>query len=186
MFGCQKLGGESMRKIWQIMFIAIPVMWALAAYCQGPGRTQAPQMRQGPPPRMMGMGGGIPSVYMIESMSSQLGLSQTQQSKIRSIKTSSDKTIQPLMKKVQSTSEALRKAALAAKYNESEVKKLATNLRNAEAAVMNANIATWTKVRAVLTSDQVTKLRNIMDQGMRRVAGQGKTGMPISGGPTFK
>lgn len=172
-----------MKKIWMLIFAAILAALALAAYSQSPQGS----MRQGPPPgmaRMMrGMSEGIPSAFMIERMSDTLKLSSTQSSKIKSISTSSEKTLAPLIKKVESASEALRKASVAAKYNESNVKKLAANLRNAQAAVTNANISTWTKVRGVLTSSQITKLRTMMSQGPMGSGGQGGPGMPPAGGP---
>lgn len=108
---------------------------------------------------------------MIDHLSQSLKLTKDQTAKLKKIAADSEKTIAPLRQCAAKSSQALRAALLAAKYDTKNVKNLAAKAEAAEAKIINTSIDTWTKTRAVLTSAQAANLQKNMSMQRQRPAG---------------
>ncbi len=151
-----------MKKLFLIVISIIFAASMLVVYSQT-NVTKGKGGMSAPPPMMRGFS-RIPSADMILMMSGTLKLSNTQSSKIKSIKANTDKSMASLFTKMQKASTPLRNEIYAAKYNENNVKKQYAQIRAVETEMTNLNISTWTKIRKVLTADQITKLRSMSNQ----------------------
>ena len=84
----------------------------------------------------------------------------------------------PLRQKAMEATRALRDAVYAASFDASKVAELATAAGKAEAAIVKAEIETWTQIRSILTAEQITKLQEMMSRRM----GQGRNRRGGGGG----
>jgi len=80
---------------------------------------------------------------------------------LKSIISKSDESIKSLSQKAADSSRALRNALLASEYDVENVKALALAAEKAEAAVIGAHIDEWTRIRSILTADQVKKYKEM-------------------------
>lgn len=153
-----------------IAVIMAVVMCAVPVWSQGgpggPGRPGGPGPCAGmavPPP---------PPAAMIDGITQGLGLTADQATALKAILTTSDTTMQPLMKAAGDANKALRDAFVAADFDSAA--ELATAATDAQLAVTKASIDVWAKIKAseILTADQLTKL----------LAGPGPS-CPPPGGP---
>ncbi|MEN6521357.1 MAG: periplasmic heavy metal sensor [Armatimonadota bacterium] len=126
------------------------------------------------------MPGGVMSVPLpppadsIDSITELLELTTDQAASLKDVLTSSDETIQPLLKASADASKALCDAVFASEYNAATVEELKAKLVTAQTQVMDACINAWSQIREVVTADQFTKLK----------AGPGGCGDPSSGTST--
>ena len=174
------------------LLIVVVLAVALSAYAVwgqgGPGGPQgpgAPGGRQGP-----GGGGGRgqgspamavmpPPALLFDNPNNPLQLTDEQKTKLKDIMTQNDTAMPPLMKKLADACQPLRQSLTAATFDPQNVKSLATAAEKAEADVVNARIDVWTKIRGVLTADQITKLQTIMAQPRGPGGRMGPGGGPV-------
>lgn len=162
-----------MKKIVLIAAALAIVISAVAVWSQG-GHSARPG---GPMMSCPVMAVMPPQAGMIDHMAKTLQLTKDQTAKLKKIAAESDKTLQPLQSSASKSSQALRSAILASKYNAKNVKDLAAKAEKAEAKVVTASIDIWTRIRLVLTASQSAKLRESMSI-KRPTQGQGPSGPP--------
>lgn len=175
-----------MRKSVVIAVVLTAVLCVSAAWCQGPP-PGGPGGPGGPGMRMMNRPCPVtatapPGIGMLGHLAQALQLTDDQVTKIKDIVSQCDQSMRPLMQKVGDTCKALREALMAETLDAVQVKDLATKAEKAEADVVTANIDAWTKVRAVLTQDQLAKLAQTMAPPQGPPAGPPPPGGP-AGGP---
>ncbi len=161
------------------------------ALAQGPG---GPPPAGGPAgaPGLLRAGFGscpvmgiAPPPAAIVDRAEALQLTDDQKTKLRHALANGEQTLTPLRQKAAEASRALRQAIFAAEFDAQSVQQLATDAMKAETAVLNAEIAVWTQIRGILTSEQVAKLQDLVGRGMAPGMGGGRRGGPGSppGGP---
>ena len=114
---------------------------------------------------------------MIDRMGQTLKLTSSQTAKLKKISAANTKKIDSLQQAAEKSSQSLRSAMLASKYNSKNIKSLAAKAEKAEAAVVNANIDEWTQIRSILTASQLTKLKSTISAA-RPGPGAGPAGPP--------
>jgi len=145
---------------------------------QGPGAFGGRQAPGGRGQRCPAMAVMPPPAAVLNDLSGALQLTDDQKTKLKDIMTQSDATMAPLLKKFADALQTLRTALTAASFDPRNVKSLAAAAEKAEADIVNARIDVWTKIRGVLTADQITKLQTIMAQPRGTGAGMGPGGRP--------
>lgn len=128
------------------------------------------QMRPGPPPggpagpmvSCPAMATMPPRVATLDAITQPLKLSKTQVAKLKAIATKDEKNHRTLTQRSADASKSLRSAVLTSKYDAKKVKDLAVRAGYAESALVNANIAEWVQIRAILKADQIAKLQTAM------------------------
>ncbi|MHB0997622.1 MAG: Spy/CpxP family protein refolding chaperone [Armatimonadota bacterium] len=181
-----------MKKIALTAVVIALIASTTSAWSQGPGQGRpggpmggpgGPGGFGGPPmftcPSMVVM---VPPSFALDGMAQGLKLSASQKSKLKGILTKSEKSIQPLREKASKATQALRTALMATKYDANKVKSLAAAAEKAEAAIVSANISTWSQIRSVLTADQIKMMQAPMRPAGMRGPGGGQFGPPPSGG----
>ena len=153
---------------------------------QGPGGPGGPggRGRLGGPGMMMtcpAMVIMIPPGFMLDNYAQMFNLSAGQKTKMKSIITKHEKSMITLRKNASAANQALRKALLAPKYDAGKVKSLAAAAEKAEAAIVSANINTWSQIWGVLTAEQIKKMNALMPMP-RPGQGGGQFGPPPGGG----
>ncbi len=103
-----------------------------------------------------------PSVQVILKNQDKLQLSDEQKTKVSELLTDAGKTRRALLDKLVKSAGELKPALLDDKFDLDRVQQLAEAARKAEADLMNADIETWSKLREILTNNQVKQLREIM------------------------
>jgi Spy/CpxP family protein refolding chaperone len=91
---------------------------------------------------------------MLDGLSKLLSLTTDQVASMKTILTASDATLQPLMKTASDAGKALHDAVFAADYEATAVADLTTEALTAQGNVIDASVAVWAQIRAVLTADQ--------------------------------
>lgn len=114
----------------------------------------------------------LPPASMFRFISQRLQLPEDQSTKLLDIITKSEQTLTPLRTKAQEAGAQLRAALVADTYDAANVQSLAQNAQRAEAAIVTAQINTWTKIRSLLTAEQA-KLFTEMIQNPMRMMGEG-------------
>ncbi|MHB1461922.1 MAG: Spy/CpxP family protein refolding chaperone [Armatimonadota bacterium] len=109
-----------------------------------------------------------PSTMMIERLADQLELTTSQITQLKVVITAGNTTIKALTTKSAKLTQALQTALLAADYDEVKVKELVAPAQKAETAVINASIDVWTKIRSILTADQISAMKVMVAQQQRR------------------
>ncbi|MEN6520684.1 MAG: periplasmic heavy metal sensor [Armatimonadota bacterium] len=165
-----------MKKIVLVAAVLAIVISAVAVWSQsgrrgGPGGMMA-SMAACPQSAVI-----TPQAGMIDHMSKTLKLTKTQTAKLKKIAADGDKTLRPLRSSAAKSSNALRSAMLASKYNSKNVKIIAAKAEKAEAKIVTASIDTWTRMRLVLTASQSAKLQKAMKMD-QPPQGQGPAGPP--------
>jgi len=116
----------------------------------------------------------LPPAAMFRYISQKLQLSEDQSKKLLDIVTKSEQTLTPLRAKAQEAINKLQAALVAEQYDAANVQVLAQNAQRAEAAIITAEIDTWTQIRSLLTAEQV-KLFVEMIQDPMKMMGDGIT-----------
>ena len=154
---------------------------ACATVVLGQGGTPGGQGQgQGGQFRGQGMGGGItcpsmalaPPPAMLIDRVDTLQLSDEKKANLKAVLTKSDDALMPLRQKAVESSRALREAVMASTYDAEKVKQLVTDAQNADEAIMTAELKAWVEIRAAITPDQFSKLKEFMTS-RRMGAGQG-------------
>lgn len=147
-----------MKKIIVITITLAVIICSVAVWSQGgrPGSQGAVSMAR-PMLSCPAMATAPPHAFMIDRLSQSLKLTKDQTAKLKKIAADSEKTLAPLRQNATKSSQALRTALLASKYDAKNVKNLAAKAEAAEAKIINANIDTWTKIRAVPHSNPISK-----------------------------
>lgn len=114
-----------------------------------------------------------PQSTMLDREAQMLGLTEEQVAQLKPILTNGEKTIKPLSQKAADASKALREAVLAKEFDNEKVKTLTAAAQKAELAVINAEIDEWSKIRPVLTADQIATLQKMGGQRPPMMGGQG-------------
>ena len=180
-----------------IIGAALAAMCAIPALCQmsppAGGPQGGPQAGlQGRPGAGGAMGTSLvmavmpPQARMFDRMSASLALTEDQAAQIKALLTTTDASLKSLNTKLADATTALRTSLTAAEYDAQNVKELAAKAEKAEADVVSASIDAWTKLRAILTADQIAKLKTTMGaqhgpgpgQGMRQHQGQRPSAPP--------
>ena len=125
----------------------------------------------------------MPPQSMVIDRAEALQLSEEQKEKLKTILTRSEDILRPLRQKAAESSRVLREAVLAPNYDERRVAQLASDAQKAEAAIVTAEIQTWTQIRAVLTPDQVSRLQEPMGRRMGPGQGPSRRGAGQEGPP---
>jgi Spy/CpxP family protein refolding chaperone len=143
------------------LLVLAAMLCATAAYAQGP--RPGPGGPGGPPPApsiMMAL--MPPPVAAIDGLTKFLSLTTDQATALKAVLTTSDATIQPLVKAAADASKALR-AAVIVPADEFDADNVVNNLlpaaQNAEGAVATAELGVWVEMGKILTKDQLTKLQ---------------------------
>ena len=102
-----------------------------------------------------------PSINVLSFMANQLALTSDQQTSLKTIITTGNTTLKPLLEKSTKAVQALQTALYAATYDSAKVKALVVAAQKTELDVMNAEVDIWAKVRAELNSDQITTLNKL-------------------------
>jgi len=103
-----------------------------------------------------------PNIQLLLNNQDKLQLSDEQKTKVRDLLTAAGKTRRVLVEKLSKAADELKPALLADKFDVNHMNELAEAARKAETDLMNVDIETWSKLREILTTDQVKQLRNIM------------------------
>ncbi len=164
------------------LLLLVAVACAVSVYGQAASR-QPRTNRSGAGPVGPGGGGMVtcammasapPPAVVWDALASMLGLTDEQVSKLKEISSKSEESISGLRKNAANAAEALRTALFASSYDAQKVAELSAAAQKAEAAVISANVNQWTQIRAILTTDQASSLKNAMATGM----GRGQVGHP--------
>ena len=146
------------------------VVWGQGPPKGGPGGPPPP-----PPSAMMAV--LPPPAGALDGIVKTLGLTTDQATSLKAILTTSDATIQPLVKIAGDASKALHDSLFASTFDADAVAVLASTAQTAEGDVIAAAIQVWTQIRTDatlnLTADQLAKLQ----------AGCGSGGPPPPGPP---
>ena len=132
------------------------------------------QAPAGPPPMAPGVKGGVscpamalaPPPAMVFERADALQLTDDQKTKLKDSLAKGEETLQPLRQKAMEATRALREALFAASFDAAKVSELAASAEKADAAIVKAEVETWTQIRSILTADQVTKLQELMGRRM--------------------
>ncbi|MCX6376403.1 MAG: periplasmic heavy metal sensor [Armatimonadetes bacterium] len=154
-----------MKKTMLIVTVLAAVIGATAVWSQGRPGPGGPPGMDGPMMSCPAMAVAPPRADMFDRLAGTLKLSKTQTAKLKQVAAKNDKTLSPLRQKAAEYSRALRDAVLASKYDARKTKDLAAKAEKAESNVVAASIGAWTQIRAILTADQVAKLRTAMSHG---------------------
>lgn len=149
-----------MKRAALISAILAAVICAAAVWSQGRPGPGAMGIHRMSCPAMATM---PPQAGRIDSLAKTLQLSKDQIAKLKKVSAESDKKLKPLSEQAAKSTQALRSAVLASKYNVKSVKELAAKAQKAEAAIVTANIDAWTKTRAILTTSQAAKLQTAIN-----------------------
>lgn len=175
------------------MFVFLAL--ALATCAAAVLAQQAPP--QGPAPQGPPGGGGLmrgpsmvpamvaiapPSPMMIERSAEVLGLTGDHKTRLTATLAKGEAALKDLRPKLDAASKALREAVMAPSYDGSKVTELLAKAMQAELAIANSEITTWTEIRAILTPAQVTKLSGLMGRRMGGGTGGGYMGGDRPGG----
>lgn len=141
-------------KLSTLIVVMLAVVCMTPAWCQG-----------GPRQGGMGMSSIVmtvmpPKVNMLDRLTEKLSLTTDQAESLKTILTEGDSTIQPLSKAFTAADKALREAIFASTYDADTVAAAAVKAEKAEATVVTASLNVWTKIRGVLTSDQIASLQS--------------------------
>ncbi|MEN6372925.1 MAG: periplasmic heavy metal sensor [Armatimonadota bacterium] len=117
-----------------------------------------------------------PQSASIDRLSESLQLTEDQTSKLKSVLTKNEETVNALSKKSAEAAKALRTAVMADDFSAENVKLLADKAEKAEAAVVSAIIDEWVQIRAILTTDQVKTMQETMSK--HQGSGQRPSGPP--------
>lgn len=141
-----------------------------AAICATAACAQGPPPKPGGPGCCVAMAVMPPRADMADGLAKVLGLTADQTATLKTILTSSDATLPPLVKAAADASKALRDALFAATFDVANVEALSEAALKAEADVVTASIGVWAQIRSSLnlTEDQLAKLQ----------AGPGRGGPP--------
>jgi hypothetical protein len=123
-----------------------------------------------------------PQGFMLDRAVGTLRLTEDQAIKLKAVTAKNDTTLRPLMEKAADASKALRTALLASDYDAKKVKELASAAEKAEAAVVTANIDGWASIRAALTADQFSKLKEAVSAPSPFFGRPGQFGQPQGSG----
>lgn len=168
-----------MKKTAVYLLVAILTLAAVSAWAQNadqgtrqrqrqpgaPGAPGAPAqgLAQGFAGRMMvsspAQAVNPPMAQMVERQAEILQLTDDQKTSVTTLLTNRATAVQPLQQKLSQACQALRTAVAAQQYDAAKVKTLAAQAQAAEAAVVDAHIATWAHLRTILSAEQIGKLQ---------------------------
>jgi len=116
----------------------------------------------------------------------RIGLTEEQQGKLMEMFGKKMQTNKPLMDKAVNATKELRTAVLSSTFDGERIQKLAAESAKAEAALVQESIQTWKSIRAILTTEQMKAVTEMMKRppmlpGM--MPGVGPMGPMGPGGP---
>lgn len=100
-----------------------------------------------------------PMAQMVERQAELLQLTDDQKTSVTTLLTNRATAVRPLQQKLSQACQALRTAVTAQQYDAAKLKTLAAQAQAAEAAVVDAHLATWAQLRTILSAEQIGKLQ---------------------------
>jgi Spy/CpxP family protein refolding chaperone len=135
---------------------------------------------QGGPPFGGRRGGPPPVEHFLAHMSEQLGLTEQQKTEVKTILTTEQTTVEPLIRQMDQNKQDLRAATKNGRFDEAQVRALATQQAQILTEMIVEKERSKAKIYNLLTEEQRTKA----DQMMERFEGPGpgfRRGRPADG-----
>lgn len=162
--------------------LSVALITALLLYAAPEARAQGddgPGSRQEGPPR----GGKGHRGHESSEMLRRLNLSPEQVAQIREIRRQSEPAGDELARRISAARRALDEVIYADVLDESLIEARVRELAEAQAAMVRLRAATETKVRRVLTPEQLQVFRDVRQKARGRMGGKRKFGRERRGGP---
>lgn len=140
-----------------VMMTLMLTLSGLVVFAQSDNAAQAPA---GPPAGWHGHGGGT----MGPMMTAFLGLTDDQESQIKSLHSAERTTMRPLMQQERTLRQQLQQATETATFNQAQVQALATQMAQIQVQMTVARAQTEWKTFNLLTPDQQSKLVQFQQQ----------------------
>jgi len=156
------------KKIW-VLLITVLLVQSAVVFAQNTSGSQT-QVQRGlfQPPALKLSSPSLsllvapPNIQLLLNNQDKLQLSDDQKGKVTELLTAAGKTRRTLVEKLSKAANELKPALLDDKFDLNRMLELAETARKAEAELMSADIETWSKLREILTADQIKQLRDIL------------------------